>query len=155
MVIQRWQSLLLLVAAAVMCCFSFCSLGQVQTTDYTFNFTSLGFYQEGIPTDGVANSVSHTWYFFVFSLTTALLLLIDIFLFKNLPLQKKVCLVGVLFIVVSAAAGIGLAYTFADGAPVGWSAVAACPLIALVAAIMAWTCMQRDHNKLKAVDRIR
>ena len=155
MVIQRWQSLLLLVAAAVMCCFTFCSLGQVQTTDYTFNFTSLGFYQEGVPTDGVADSVSHTWYFFALSLTTTLLLLIDIFLFKNLTLQKKVCLVGVLFIVGSAATCAGLAYGFAEGATVGWSAVVACPLIALVAAVMAWRCMQRDHDKLKAVDRIR
>ena len=80
MVIQRWQSVLLLVAAVVMGCFTFCSLGQVQTTDFTYNFTSLGFSQEGIATGGVDVNY-HTWYFFVLSLTTVSLLLIDIFLF--------------------------------------------------------------------------
>lgn len=155
MVIQRWQSLLLLVAAAVMCCFTFCSIGQIQTTDYTFNFTSLGFYQEGIPTDGEPATVTHTWYFFVLSLTTTVLLLIDIFLFKNLPLQKKVCLVSILFIIASGVTCLCLGYGVVAGAFVNWSAVVICPLIAIVAAIMAWTCMQRDHNRLKAVDRIR
>lgn len=155
MVIQRWQSLLLLVAAAVMGCFTFCSIAQIQTTDFTFNFTSLGFYQEGIPTDGVANSVSHTWYFFALSLTTTLLLLIDIFLFKNLPLQKKVCLVAIMFIVASAVICGCLAYGLADGGSVNWSELVCAPFIAIVAAVMAWNCMQRDHNKLRAVDRIR
>lgn len=155
MVIQRWQSLLLLVAAALMCCFTFCSLGQIQTTDYTFNFTSLGFYQEGIPTDGVPDSVSHTWYFFAISLTTTILLLIDIFLFKNLPLQKKVCLLCALLIIASVAVGACLGYGFAEGSHIGWSATVFCPMIALVADIMAWWCMQRDHNKLRAADRIR
>lgn len=89
MVIQRWQSLLLLVAAAVMGCFSFCSLGQIQTADFTYNFTSMGFYQEGIPTNGVSAQIFHTWYLFAVTFTSMLLLLIDIFLFKNLPLQKK------------------------------------------------------------------
>lgn len=138
-----------------MSCFTFCSLGQIQTSDYTFNFTSLGFYQEGIPTDGNPDAVSHTWFFFTLSLTTTLLLLIDIFLYRNLQLQKKVCLVGILFIIASAVSCVSLAYGFADGAHVGWSAVVVCPLLAIVAAIMAWNCMRRDHNRLKAVDRIR
>lgn len=155
MVIQRWQSLLLLVAAAVMGCFTFCSLGQVQTTDFTFNFTSLGFFQEGISTDGAPDLTVHTWYFFAISLTTTLLLLIDIFLFKNLDLQKKVCALSVLLVIASAATGGCLGYTAIDGGEIGWSTVALCPLIALVATLMAYGCMQSDHNKLKAVDRIR
>ena len=110
MVIQRWQSLLLLVAAAVMGCFSFCSLGQIQTADFTYNFTSMGFYQEGIPTNGVSAQIFHTWYLFAVTFTSMLLLLIDIFLFKNLPLQKKVCLVSLLFIIASSATVAYLCY---------------------------------------------
>lgn len=110
MVIQRWQSLLLLVAAAVMGCFSFCSLGQIQTADFTYNFTSMGFYQEGIPTNGVSAQIFHTWYLFAVTFTSMLLLLIDIFLFKNLPLQKKVCLVSLLFIIASSATVAYLGY---------------------------------------------
>ena len=155
MVIQRWQSLLLLVAAVMMGCFTFCSLGQIQTTDFTYNFTSLGFFQEGIPTDGEVATETHTWYFFVLSLTTTVILLIDIFLFKNLPLQKKVCLISVLFIIASAATAGCLGYTSVHGGEIGWSSVALSPVIALFAAIIAYSCMRRDHNRLKAVDRIR
>ncbi|MBD5355501.1 MAG: DUF4293 domain-containing protein [Bacteroides sp.] len=155
MVIQRLQSLLLLVAAAVMGCFTFCSIAQIQTTDFTFNFTSLGFYQEGIPTDGVTDSVIHTWYFFALSLTTTLLLLIDIFLFKNLPLQKKVCIVAIMLTVASVVTCGCLAYNMAGNGFITWSPLVCAPFLAIIASIMAWNCMQRDYNTLKAVDRIR
>lgn len=155
MVIQRWQSLLLLVAFAVMACFTFFSIGQVQTEDYTYNFTSLGFYQEGETTDGGVTVNYPTWFFFSLSLTTSLLTLIDIFLYKNLPLQKKVCLVCVLFTLASAATAAALGYTAIEGGRIGWSALSICPLIALCGEIMAYGCMRRDHRLLKAVDRIR
>jgi hypothetical protein len=54
MVIQRWQSVLLLVAAVAMATFSFLSLGQIQLSDYTLNFTTLGFYNR----DGSINCKS-------------------------------------------------------------------------------------------------
>lgn len=154
MVIQRWQSILLLVAAVVMGCFTFCSLGQIQTTDFTYDFTSLGFFQEGITTGDVDVNYP-TWYFFVLSLTTSILLLIDIFLFKNLQLQKKVCLVSLLFVLASGATAGCLGYTAIAGGTIGWSSVALCPFLALVSVILAYGCMLRDHNRLKAVDRIR
>lgn len=155
MVIQRWQSLLLLVAAAVMGCFTFCSLGQVQTTDYTYNFQSLGFFQEGITTDGGVVENYSTWYFFALSLASTLLLLIDIFLFKNLSLQKKLCIVAILFVIASAVTGGCLGYTAISGGSIGWSSVALCPLIAVIAAIMAYGGMTKDQNRLRAVDRVR
>ena len=154
MVIQRWQSILLLVAAVVMGCFTFCSLGQVQTTDFTYNFTSLGFYQEGITTVGIEVNYP-TWYFFVLSLTTTVLLLIDIFLFKNLNLQKKICLVSLMFVIASGATAGCLGYTAIEGGTMGWSSVALCPFIAIAGILLAYGCMVRDHNRLKAVDRIR
>lgn len=154
MVIQRWQSILLLMAAVVMGCFTFCSLGQVQTTDFTYNFTSLGFYQEGITTDGIEVNYP-TWYFFVLSLTTTVLLLIDIFLFKNLNLQKKICIVSLVFVIASGATAGCLGYTAIVGGTIGWSSVALCPFVAIVGILLAYGCMVRDHNRLKAVDRIR
>ena len=155
MVIQRWQSILLLVAAVLTGCFTFCSLGQVQTTDFTYNFTSFGFFQEGIPTGGSVETDYHTWYFFVLSVTTTLLLLIDIFLYKNLPLQKKVCLVSLVFVIASGATAGCLGYTAIEGGTIGWSSVALCPIISIAAVLLAYGCMVRDHNRLKAVDRIR
>lgn len=157
MVIQRWQSVLLLVAAVMMGCFTFCSLGQVTTTDYTFNFTSLGFTYEGEATDGApSGNFLSTWYFFILSLTTTILLLIDIFLFKNLPLQKKVACICDIFIVASGTVAATLGYSAIPGGQIGWSSVAiCCPILALFATILAWGRMQSDYNKLRSADRIR
>lgn len=155
MVIQRWQSLLLLVAAVMMAVFTFCSLGQVQTPDFTYNFTSLGFGQEGIPTDGTVAHNYTTWYLFAVSLTSMVLLLIDIFLFKNLKLQLKVCLVSILFIIAAAVTAIVLGYnTFPEG-EIGWSTAICAPLLAVIAAIMAYGRITSDRNKLLSADRIR
>lgn len=155
MVIQRWQSVLLLVAAAVMACFTFMSLGQVTTTDYTFNFTSLGFYQEGDPTNGIPDIRIHTWYFFMLSLTTLVLLLIDIFLFKNLRLQMRVCMVCLLFIIADACVCGLLGYCCIDGGQIGWSTVILCPFIAIFSTIFAYYRMKADYSLLRAADRLR
>lgn len=155
MVIQRWQTVLLLISAAVMACFTFMSLGQVTTPDYTFNFTSLGLYQEGIATDGTKDMVIHTWYFFMLSITTIVLLLLDIFLFKNIRLQKRVCLVGLLFIVADACVGGLIGFCGIDGGQIGWSTVVLCPFIAIFSTIFAYYRMSADYNLLKAADRLR
>ncbi len=68
MVIQRWQSVLLLIAVIVMAAFTFMSLGQIQLPEYTLNFTTLGFYIEGEATNGAATGyVANTWLFFIVS----------------------------------------------------------------------------------------
>lgn len=152
MVIQRWQSLLLLVGVVLMGCFTFCSLGQVQTIDSTFSFTSLGFYQE---TEDCVDINYHTWYFFALSLTTTILVFLDIFLYRSLPLQKRICLVSILFIIFSGAVAATLGYTAIAGGVIVWSTAAICPIIAIVSLIIAYGYMVRDHNRLKAVDRIR
>ena len=155
MIIQRWQSVLLLAATAVMACFTFLSLGQVTTTDFTFNFTSLGFFSEGIPENGVEPIKINTWYFFMVSLTTTVLLFIDIFMYRNLRLQKQLCLLCILFIIASGAIGGCLGFWCIEGGEMGWSSVALCPFIAVFAAIMAYNRMTADQRLLKAADRLR
>ncbi|MDE6532770.1 MAG: DUF4293 domain-containing protein [Muribaculaceae bacterium] len=156
MVIQRWQSLLLLVAAIMMGCFTFCSLGQVQTERFTFDFTCIGFSYVGEATDGAPSGMYlSTWYAFALSLTTAILLVIDIFLFKNLEIQKRVCMVCLLMVIASAATVGSLGCCVIYGGSISWSSLALSPVLAAISVILAYSCMQRDHRKLKAVDRIR
>lgn len=156
MVIQRWQSVLLLVAAVAMATFSFLSLGQIQLSDYTLNFTTLGFYIEGEATNGVASGYyMHTWSFFIVSLMCVIIPLIDIFLFKNLRLQKTLCLIGILFILAAVSIGCGYGYCTFDGISVSWSSLIIAPLIAVIALVMAYSRINADQKMLRSVDRIR
>lgn len=156
MVIQRLQSLCLLIGVVMMCLFSFYSLGQVQTHDFTFNFNTLGFQYEGEATDGApTGTFISTLYFFITSITTTLIMLIDIFLFKNLNLQKRVCLVCVLLVIACISIAASLGYTAIEGHSVSWSSVAFSPFIALAACIAAYYLMVSDQKKLRAADRIR
>lgn len=157
MVIQRWQTVLLFLAAAVMACFTFLPIGTITTLDYTFNLTGLGFYEQGIPTDGRAPIVIHTWYFFMLSITTMVVLLLDIFLFKNLKLQQRVCMVAILFIVAECCvAGLLGFWAFReDGGHIFWRTTIICPIIALLSTIFAYYRMAQDYALLKAADRLR
>ena len=156
MVIQRWQSVFLLIAAVMMACFTFVSIGQVQLADYSLNFTTLGFTYEGEPSQGgVSGYYQHTWAFFIVSLLATVLPLINIFLFKNLKLQKTVCLIEIFILLAILAIGCTYGYYYFDGATVSWSSLIIAPLIAFVADIMAYNRICADQRLLKAADRLR
>lgn len=156
MVIQRWQSVLLLITAAVMACFTFCSLGQIQLPEYTLNFTTFGFCIEGQSTDGAASGyVVYSWPMFIVSLLSALIPLVNIFMFKNLKLQKMLCLIEVLFIL--AVVGIGCVYGYNSFAPyyVSWSSLIIAPLLAFLADIFAYNRILSDERAIKDSERLR
>ena len=155
MVLQRWQTVLLFVAAAVMACFTFIPIANVVTDDYTFSLKGLGFYEQGIPTDGETPMVIHTWYFFMLNITTIVLLLVDIFLFRNLRLQQRVCTVCTLFIIASGTVGGLLGFCAIEGGHVWWNTTILCPFIALFSSIFAYYRMAQDYSLLKAADRLR
>ena len=155
MVIQRWQSVLLLIAAALMACFTFIPLGQITTTDFTFYLKTLGIFQDGLPTDNVAPIEIKTWYLFMMSLTTLVLIVIDIFLFKNLGFQRKVCLICILFVIADATVAGFTGFCGIEGGSIWWSSNALTPFISILALAMAYWRMTSDSNKLRAADRIR
>lgn len=155
MVIQRWQSVMLLITVALMACFTFVSLGQVQMTDYTYNFVSLGFAPEGEIDPGVQTTYQHTWFLFILSAMSTILPFIDIFLYRNLPLQKRLCLVEVMFLIATIVVAAYEGYCAFPQAPVSWSSTALAPFLAIILMIMAWRLINRDHNLLRSADRIR
>lgn len=156
MVIQRWQSVLLLIVAICMGCFTFMSLGQVQLPDYTLNFTTFGFSYEGEATNGApVGYLMHTWGLFIVALLSAIIPVINIFLFKNLRLQKRLCMIEILFLIAVIAAGAIYAYTGVDNGAVSWSSLVCAPFIALLADIMAFNRINADDRLLKSADRLR
>lgn len=155
MVIQRWQSVLLLVAVVLMSCFSFVSLGQIQTPDVTFNFTALGIFPEGEPTGGAEWCSFSTWYLFAISLLSAILPLIAIFTFKNLKLQKQLCLLSELTIVCTIVVAATLAYQNFDGGSINWSSMVCAPFISMIAVAMAYQRIVADRRKILESERLR
>ncbi len=157
MVIQRWQSVLLLCAVIMMVCFSFLSLGQIQMPEYTLNFTALGFRIEGEATaGGPAGWITYTWPLFIISLIAMILPAITIFCYKNLKLQKRLCLIELVLIVGVIGCGCVYGYrTFAPDYSVSWSSLALAPVIAFLADLFAYQRICADARLLREADRIR
>lgn len=154
MVIQRWQTVFLIIAFGCMLAFTLCSLGQWQLPDFTYNFMSWGIFPEGEKTGIVKPQPIYTIYLSCISGLAALLALIDIFLYRNLPLQKRVCLVTLLLTIFTAADAAMLGYTAFQGVAVSWSSLAFAPFITIVALILAWRGINADHKKIKNADRL-
>ncbi len=157
MVIQRWQSVMLLIAGVMMGIFSFVSLGQIQSEAYTFNVTALGICREGIATAPDEATGISTIFLFIVSLLACILPIVDIFCFKNLRLQKNVAMISALFTVaaglIAAVTAAGFATDF--GTTVGWSTFICAPLVALIGDLLAFRLISGDQKKLRAADRLR
>lgn len=155
MVIQRWQSVLLLIAVVLMGCFSFFSLGQLQTPDTSYNFTALGLFPEGQSTASEAPQCISTWYLFAVSILSALLPLIAIFTYRKLPLQKTLCLLTVITLIGVICAAAVIAYQSIDGATISWSSWVCAPFISLIAVLMAYNRISADQRKIRESERLR
>ncbi len=133
MVIQRWQSVLLLLA---------------------FNLLGLAFIMPVGTVDGVDIEPTSDLPFMIINITAAILAAIDIFLYRNLPLQIHIASVT-LVIAIGAAIVDALHFMVTDG--FGMVVVGGFPL-PLIAAIFIWiarSMMVNDRRLLAAADRIR
>lgn len=155
MVIQRWQSLFLLLAGALMVAFTFTSLGQFQLTDYTLNFFTWGIFSEGVPTDGSQPFVQRTLYLLVLACLGIALPLISIFLYRNLKLQKRVVALAIFFNIALIAVTAVVGYCTIEGAHVDWSAIVFSPFVALVLEIISWRMINSDKKTIEQADRLR
>lgn len=158
MVIQRWQSVLLLIASVMMGIFTFCSLGQIQAFNHTIDITTLGLQYEGENAPGAPSGYYlRTIYLFVISLVSMTIPFIAIFCYKQLRLQKRLCLISCLLIIATTLSEFLTVYCSEISAEqsVGWSSIIAAPFIALVALLTAWRCINSDKKKLEGYDRLR
>lgn len=155
MVIQRWQTIFLLIASVMMGVFTFGSLGQFQLADYSLNFHTWGISSEGIPTDGSQPFCMGTIYLAIISGFSCLLPLISIFLYRNLKLQKQVCAISALFVIATGFTAATLGYSAIDNATVSWSSIAFAPFIAITACVIAYRGIASDKRKIENADRIR
>lgn len=153
MVIQRWQSLLLLFAAALALIFSFCRIATIEGATQSVEIFSYGVYNVPAGTSFVGSI-----YVTVVAILAALLSLVNIFLFKNTRLQKRVCMFVLVLLVAACCSEYlvieGLDIPGAQG--VNYNTTSAfSPFVAMLAVIGAYRCIRSDERKLAAADRLR
>lgn len=134
MVIQRWQSVFLLLASIMMGVF--CALPLASQGDVDFYP-----YQQPV--------------YLILNALVAILSFVAIFLFKNLARQKMVVKVNAFLIVASAIVGAIIIYVGMPNLEILWTAG---PLLLICSFLMTIAAIRRinqDDKLLKAADRIR
>lgn len=142
MVIQRWQSVLLLLAVVFMSMFC--------VTPYAILEVANGVTSSFEPATSPV--------FLILNVAVAILLLIDIFLFKNLKLQMRIAKVNIILIVASIISLGVMCYTMVSSASFDTFEITYSVLYivaALLCAIFALRFMRRDHKLLSSYDRLR
>lgn len=160
MVLQRWQSVYLLLATIAISIFAFLPIVQFQTPTSVFDFSVLSLTELGSPTAqiGTVNTPLHNWMLFSVNMLTSIISIITIFKYKNIKLQKKLCYINLALIVSLWASTIIVAnnmiellqsqhYVLQFGIIL--------PAIAMIFVFLAISCMKKDQKILSSYDRIR
>lgn len=139
MVIQRLQTVFLLLAAIVMGVMCFCV--PIASS----------------PVEGVAPLyVTDELPLLILVAVSAVLLVVDIFLFKNLKLQMKVTKLIMFFVVAIMALGaFVLFYRLPEPFEALWIGATAMMVVAFVLTILAYRRMDADRKLLSSYDRLR
>lgn len=152
MVIQRWQSVWLLVAS--ICVALFCFLPMATLT----------FEAQAAPTvtEEAANSVTFIQLLdmnpvlFIVGLLVALLLLLNIFSFKDTKRQKKMTILSIILIAVLGCCAVFMVYNNqSETAHIEWLGSCLLLLGAVAFALLAYRGIRNDEKLLRAADRIR
>ncbi len=133
MVIQRWQSVLLFISAlcmAIACCIPVVTAGSEPVK----------------PTDLVV--------YFILNITTAVLLFVSIFMYRNMPRQRMVTLLAIVLMLISFGTGVTGTYLTYDDVTLAYGG---CILFAaaFITAIWAYRRIGADQKLLRAADRLR
>lgn len=140
MVIQRFQTLLLLAAVILMCIFSFTPYGAVQPGEGA-EITKI--FVKDAPILLIAN------------LAVAVILVLTIFMYKNLRRQMALTILSIVLIAVDAVASLMLLYRNEGNVSIIWAGGVLLLLVAVLACLWAYRLMAKDRKLLRSYDRMR
>ena len=139
MQIQRIQTLFLLIAVVLMAIFCFTPFAETVLGDGTVSKV----FAKDAPVLLVVNAC------------IAILLFVNIFMYKNLRQQIRITLLSIMLMVCSTATCFIVATTGMADTQLIWTGGVVLVLVALVFAIAAYRYMLRDKRKLASYDRLR
>ena len=134
MVIQRWQSVFLLLGAILSATISFVPWAVVD--NQTVNLSS--------------NTIALT-----INLLVTVLFLLTIFMFRNLTRQKTVTLIGTVLLAINTTAAICLTYIGEPAGTLEWYGGFTIFIAALICGYMAYSRISSDQKLLRNADRLR
>ncbi len=148
--IQRIQSLFLLISAILLLILLWAPLAILQIDENTF----YEIYTKGYVFE---NEMQYSYSLWIFNAITILIAFITIFLYKNRILQMRICMYN--FILLLGLQGV-IAYTvYATAsnlkAEVFLQYAAVLPVVAAILHLIAFKYIKRDEELVKAADRIR
>lgn len=146
MVIQRWQSVWLLVASICVALFCFLPMAviSIESADPALPASVSNFY----PSDNMV--------VLIVGLLIAALLVINIFLYKNTRRQKMMTIVSIVLIAVLASTCFLMIYGMgSEASTVEWLGSILLLLGAVVFSLLAYRGIRHDENLLRAADRLR
>jgi hypothetical protein len=156
--IQRIQSLLLLIAAGCFAAACFMPVGTI-TANETYYVITPWVFKENIP-DGI--NLYPTYFIGMMQALLAILALVTIFLYKKRPLQSNLCLVSVLlnFILIGMMLWLYPDYLLPNVLQIAsvQTNLSLCTLISVIPLACLYLSnkyIQRDEKKVRAADRLR
>lgn len=141
MVIQRWQSLLLLIAVVLMCIFCATPYAHIHAVEAAASPTPVFVYEAPV--------------FLIINIVIVLLLFIAIFMYKNLRRQMTVTIISMVLICASIVTGAFILYSTMPDAELVWAGGVVLLIVALICAMAAYRFMRKDRNLLRSYDRLR
>ena len=149
MVIQRIQSVYLLIAVILMVVFAFLPALTFELADKTVLYGALE--------TGRAGNLHINPLLITLIILISLLAFIDIFLYKNLQRQMTVCFVDIIIgLAMLVAIGIqAFVVGNREGWTVSWQWYVLLPVLSIIFLMMAHKAMSRDKKKLLDADRLR
>lgn len=133
MQIQRWQSLFLLIAAALMGAINFLSYATLA--------------------DGTQLFTTQATVLLVVNVIVAVLLFALIFMYKNLRMQMRMTTIAIVLLLLFAADTAIVACN--AGAQIAWCGAFPLYVVSLILTIAARRLMRRDSDLLRSADRLR
>ena len=149
MVIQRIQSVYLLIAVILMVVFAFFPALAFQLGDREFVYGAL---------DAGKVGVTHIDpLMLMLVILISFLAIIDIFLFRNIQRQMTVCFVDIIIGIAMLIAICIQAYVIGqrDGVTVTWQWYLVLPVLSIIFLMLAHRAMAKDKKKLLDADRLR
>ncbi len=140
--IQRIQSIYLLLVAILMVAFLFVSFAHSQEFSLSV---------QGVSVNGAV--IATTWGVFILNAVTALIACMTIFLYKNRPSQARLCLGNALFMVTLYA--VIFLVIHIKGLDVSLSPTITIPFVALVLDLLAYRAIKKDEKLVRSLDRVR